>query len=79
MCGFYAEAEDRDCAVSDELEEVRWFTVEKLETAVLEDSVRLSPPVSIAFRLLADWYYKQSGKNLEHLVRKARGLRPPEL
>jgi len=75
MCGFYAEAESRDCAVGDELEEVRWYTVDELDAAVMEDSVRLSPPVSIAFRLLADWYNKQSGKDLEQLVRKARRLR----
>jgi NAD+ diphosphatase len=75
MCGFYAEAESRDYTVSDELEELRWYTVDELDAAVMEDSVRLSPPVSIAFRLLADWYHKQSGKDLEQLVRKARGLR----
>lgn len=75
MCGFYAEAESRDCMVSDELEELRWYTVDELDAAVMEDSVRLSPPVSIAFRLLADWYHKQSGKDLEQLVRKARDLR----
>jgi len=75
MCGFYAEAQSRDCVVSEELEEVRWYTVAELDAAVLEDSVRLSPPVSIAFRLLADWYFKQSGKDLELLVRKANGIR----
>ena len=75
MCGFYAEAESRDCAVGDELEEVRWYTVDELDAAVMEDTVRLSPPVSIAFRLLADWYNKKSGKDLEQLVRKARRLR----
>lgn len=72
MCGFYAEAENQECAPSEEMEEVRWFTVSELEAAVLEDSVRLSPPVSIAFRLLADWYFKRCGRNLEQWVRKAR-------
>ena len=75
MCGFYAEAESRECATSEELEELRWFTVPGLEAAVLEGSVRLSPPVSIAFRLLADWYSKRCGKDLEQLVRKAKKLR----
>ncbi len=74
MCGFYAEAESRDCAVGDELEELRWYTVDELDAAVMEDSVRLSPAVSIAFRLLADWYYKQCGKDLEQLVKRARSL-----
>ena len=75
MCGFYAEAENRDCKTADELEEVRWYTVPELEAAVLEDSVRLSPPVSIAFRLLADWYFNRCGRDLEQLVRKARSFR----
>jgi NAD+ diphosphatase len=75
MCGFYAEAENRECEASDEMEEVRWFTVSELDKAVLEGSVRLSPPVSIAFRLLADWYTRQCGEDLEQLVRKATGFR----
>jgi NAD+ diphosphatase len=75
MCGFYAEAQKREYVVGDELEELRWYTVSELDAAVMEDSVRLSPPVSIAFRLLADWYLEHSGKNLEQLVRKARGFR----
>ncbi len=75
MCGFYAEAENRDCTVGEELEELRWYTADELDIAVMEDSVRLSPPVSIAFRLLADWYHKQNGKDLEQLVRRARRLK----
>jgi len=72
MCGFYARAESRDCHTSDELEELRWYTVSGLEEAVRNQDVLLSPPVSIAFRLLADWYYKQSGRDLEQFVRSCR-------
>lgn len=72
MCGFYAEAEDRSCEVSDELEEVRWFTIDELTAAVKDGSVLLSPPVSIAFRLLADWFSKQGGGDLEALYRQYR-------
>lgn len=71
MCGFYAEAESRDCAISEELEELRWYTVASLDAAVMEGTVLLSPPVSIAFRLLADWYFKQCGRDLESFVRTA--------
>ena len=74
MCGFYAEACDRNNGVSDEVEEVRWFTVESLTQAVLENDVRLSPPVSIAFRLLADWFRNSGGGDLEDLVRQQRTL-----
>jgi NAD+ diphosphatase len=72
MCGFYAEAVDRSSGTSDEVEETRWFTVESLTSAVLNDEVRLSPPVSIAFRLLADWFRKNGGGDLEELVRRQR-------
>jgi NAD+ diphosphatase len=74
MCGFYAEAQDREAGSSEEVEEARWFTVESLQRAVLADEVRLSAPVSIAFRLLADWYRKQGGGDLEDLVRRHRAL-----
>jgi len=74
MCGFYAEALERKVGSSDEVEETRWFTVESLTQAVLENEIRLSPPVSIAFRLLADWFKKNGGGNLEELVRRQRAL-----
>lgn len=73
MCGFYAEAESRDCMASDELEELRWFTVDELTAAVQDGSVLLSAPVSIAFRLIADWYKQQGGRDLDQLTRLARG------
>ncbi len=68
MCGFYAEAVDRSTAVSKEVVETRWFTVATLTQAVLDNEVRLSPPVSIAFRLLADWFRNHGGGDLEELV-----------
>jgi len=71
MCGFYAEAVDRNCSISEELAEVRWFTVETLTRAILDQSALMSPPVSIAFRLLADWFRQQGGGDLEELVRRA--------
>ena len=74
MCGFYAEALDRNCGVSEEVTETQWFTVETLTNAVHNNEVRLSPPVSIAFRLLADWFRKNGGGDLEELVRRQRAM-----
>jgi len=74
MCGFYAEAVDTSSGSSDEVEESQWFTVESLTQAVLNDEVRLSPPVSIAFRLLADWFRTNGGGSLEELVRRQRTM-----
>ncbi len=70
MCGFYAEAQNRSTGVSEEVVETRWFTVATLTEAVLNNEVRLSPPVSIAFRLLADWFQNHGGGDLEELVRQ---------
>ena len=70
MCGFYAEAVDRSCGSSEEVEETRWFTVATLTQAILDDEIRLSRPVSIAFRLLADWFRNNGGGDLEELVRR---------
>ena len=75
MCGFYAEAMNRNSGVSEEVEETRWFTVESLTQAVIDEDVRLSPPVSIAFRLLADWFRKNGGGDLEALVRRQRAVK----
>lgn len=73
MCGFYAEADARDCKVSDELEELRWFSCAELEEAISTTEVLLPPPVSIAFRLVSDWFRSRSGGDLEQLAREARG------
>jgi len=76
MCGFYAEAESRDCRASDEMEVVRWFTAAQLEASIAADEIRLPPPVSIAFRLIADWYQQNCGRDLEPLVRAGGNWRP---
>ncbi len=71
MCGFHAEAVSRECSATDELEEVSWFSAADLEAAIRLDTVRLPPPVSIAFQLIADWYRRQCGEDLADRVRHA--------
>jgi NAD+ diphosphatase len=73
MCGFYAEAEARNHTVSDEMEELRWYSCSELEAAIATKELLLPPPVSIAFRLIADWFRAQSGGDLEQLTREALG------
>ncbi len=75
MCGFYAEALSRDMQTSEELEELRWFNPRELTDAVLAREVLLSPPVSIAFQLLAGWFRQQGGGELEEICRTARDSR----
>lgn len=69
MCGFYAEALGRDIRLNEEIEQAHWLTAMELKSKVLDGSMLLSSPVSIAFRLLTDWYRQQCGENLEQLVR----------
>jgi NAD+ diphosphatase len=76
MCGFFAEAVSTECATSDELEELRWFTVAELVEAVSSGEILLSPSVSIAFRLLADWFEKNGGGDLEALAREVAREKP---
>jgi len=71
MCGFFAEADSRECSPSDEMEEVRWFTASQLKNAVSKDEVRLPPPVSIAYQLIADWYHQQCKEDLGILITQA--------
>lgn len=76
MCGFFAEAVSTECATSDELEELRWFTVDQLVAAVRDGEILLSPSVSIAFRLLAEWFESNGGGDLEALVRDVAREKP---
>jgi NAD+ diphosphatase len=69
MCGFRAEARDRASAASDEMEELRWLTAAGLDDAIEQDELRLPPPVSIAFQLVAEWYREQCGGDLARRVR----------
>jgi len=71
MCGFFAEAQNRECGPSDEMEEVRWFTATEMAEAVGRDEIRLPPPVSIAFQLVAEWYQQQDGGDLAGLVKRS--------
>jgi NAD+ diphosphatase len=55
MLGFRAEAESREIRLVDELEDAQWLTPDALLDAVERGDMLLSPPISISFRLIADW------------------------
>jgi NAD+ diphosphatase len=76
MCGFRAEARDRACRPTDELESLLWLTADELRDAIRADRLRLPPPLSIAFRLIAEWFTEQCGDDLEPLVRGAGSWLP---
>jgi NAD+ diphosphatase len=58
MCGFYAEAESRSCEPSSNWQAP--LVHRQRTTSRARRQHALSPPVSIAFRLLADWYKQQA-------------------
>jgi NAD+ diphosphatase len=68
MAGFYAEAETSEIKTNDELEDARWFTPQDTCRELKADRLRLSPRLSIAFRLISDWYTQQTGESLISLI-----------
>lgn len=76
MAGFYAEAESREIKLDDELEDARWFTPEEICQEMEANRLRLSPRLSIAFRLISDWYTQETGESLiaviDRLKQKAK-------
>jgi NAD+ diphosphatase len=55
MIGYRAQALSRDIVLVDELEDAFWITPDALLAAVERGEVTLPPPISISFRLIADW------------------------
>ncbi|TDJ35537.1 MAG: NAD(+) diphosphatase [Gammaproteobacteria bacterium] len=56
MLGFRGRAGRDEITLGEELEDARWFSRERIRRELIDDSLRLSPPFSIAFRLIEDWY-----------------------
>ncbi len=57
MIGFTARAVSPDITLhDDELEEARWFSRDDIRRGVAAGSLKLSARLSIAYRLLHDWY-----------------------
>ena len=55
MLGFRAQALDPRITLGDELEDVRWISSNDLLDEVECGSLRMPFPISVSFRLLADW------------------------
>lgn len=68
MAGFHARALNRHCRVSDELEDVRWFSAEQIRTQVASGELLMPTPYSIAFGLIAEWFQAQTGADPETLT-----------
>ncbi len=55
MLGFRAEASDPTITIGDELEDARWINANDLLDEVERHVLRMPLPLSISFRLIADW------------------------
>ncbi len=62
MLGFSATALDPAITLRDEeLEDARWFSPQQLADEMAEGRLRLPSPVSISYRLIADWLHQRTG------------------
>jgi NAD+ diphosphatase len=70
MLGFTATAAARAITLADgELEAARWFTPRDIADGLAEGSLKLSPPISISYRLLQHWLRTRAGVELDTLPR----------
>lgn len=74
MLGFVAQAKSDELRVGDELEDARYFSVAEFEAAIRAKTLRLSPPVSISYRLIEQWYQSYSGRSLADLFADCSGV-----
>lgn len=57
MIGFEARAQSPDITLhDDELEHARWFTRAEIRSGIADGTLKVSAKLSIAYRLLHDWY-----------------------
>lgn len=69
MLGFSATAEKDDTRLRDhELEDARWFSREEMESGVRNGTLLLPPSVSIAFRLVEDWFDSKGPVSLRRFL-----------
>ncbi|MBP8645514.1 MAG: NAD(+) diphosphatase [Syntrophobacteraceae bacterium] len=70
MVGFTAWARDeRIRMLPGELEDARWFSRMDISRSLENDSLVLPPPVSIAYRLVREWFDAGSPRTLDDLVK----------
>jgi NAD+ diphosphatase len=69
MLGFTAQAVTRDILLGDdELEDARWFSRKELKEAIEHGAMKLPTKISIAYRLIEDWYDSGGNGSLRNIV-----------
>jgi NAD+ diphosphatase len=65
MLGFFAETGSREVTLHDEeLEEALWVSRDDIRSG----KILISPPVSIAYALIRDWFNREEGADLDREV-----------
>jgi NAD+ diphosphatase len=65
MLGFFAETRTKEVTLHDEeLEEALWISREDIRSG----KILISPPVSIAYALIRDWFNREEGADLDREV-----------
>lgn len=73
MLGFTATASEPTIHPRDgELEEARWFAPQEIASGIADGSFLPSMPLSVSYRLLADWLQARAGLSLDALVAARR-------
>jgi len=73
MLGFSALARHSAVTLHDhELEDARWFTRTAMVEAINDGTLKVSRPISIAYRLIEEWFDAGSDMALAEVVRRSR-------
>ncbi|MGD9506324.1 MAG: NAD(+) diphosphatase [Syntrophobacteraceae bacterium] len=71
MLGFHAHASSGEIRLGeDELEDARWFSREDIRRGVAEGAVRLPSHITIAYRLIEDWFDSDGRSELRKVVER---------
>ena len=70
MVAFNATALTSEIQLSDELEDARWWSIDDIQKAVINDQLLLPFKQSVSWRLLADWYIQKTNARLSSLNQK---------
>lgn len=69
MLGFRADAVSEEIIIGDnELQDARWFSRDEIAQGLANGSLRLPTPISIAFRLIEDWFDEGRAGRLRALL-----------
>jgi len=71
MLGFSATATSEAINLNDgELQEAHWRSIDEVVSGLEQDNFRLPTPLSIAYRLIEDWFNSHSNETLANVIKR---------